>query len=356
MTGERCEKRPSEQAIRPDPEIPVASSDSDVDHGSGPDARPGAHPDARPSPSSREPADAVSPPSTGFPPSPGTLDRALTVVRYLREHCEWDRRQTARSLVRHLLEEAAETAEAIESGDADHLRDELGDLLLNLAFQVVVAEEAGRFSAEAVIAALETKMIRRHPHLFGLGERESWEAIKARENEGRRPPPQGPTATGTRVIEAPAPGDPPPASAGLASGAPPPRGEPSRGEPARAGSSEPLTSALQVQVRAAAVGFDWEAVGGALDKTREELEEVREALDQGEGSGIREEIGDLLFSVVNVARLAGVDPGDALTAATGKFTRRFAGVEALARARGIALPDSSLEALDALWNEVKKDG
>lgn len=350
MTGERCEKRPSEQAIRPDPEILVASSDSDVDHGSGPETppgtlsgtRPGAHPDADrgsdsgdpPAADSGEPPAGVSASPTGFPPSPGTLDRALTVVRYLREHCEWDRRQTDRSLVRHLLEEAAETAEAIESGNADHLRDELGDLLLNLAFQVVVAEEANRFSGEEVIRALEAKMIRRHPHLFGLGERESWDAIKAREKGGPSPMPQGPTGAGD--VAAAAPGDPP-----LASNAP---------------ASEPLASAFQVQVQAAAVGFDWEEVGGALDKTREELDEVKEALDQGEAAGIREEIGDLLFSVVNVARLAGVDPGDALTSATGKFSRRFAGVEALARARGISLPDTPLEALDALWNEVKKEG
>jgi len=311
MTGERCEKRPSEQAIRPDPENPVASSESEVDRGSGPDTPPGTRPEAGPCPGSGE---AGATPPTGFPPTPGTLDRALTVVRYLREHCEWDRQQTARSLVRHLLEEAAETAEAIESGDADHLRDELGDLLLNLAFQVVVAEEAARFSAEEVMGSLEAKMIRRHPHLFGLGERESWEAIKAREKEGRSPTPQEPR------------------------------------------SSEPLASAFGVQARAAAVGFDWEEVGGALEKTREELDEVGEALEHGEATSIHEEIGDLLFSVVNVARLAGVHPGDALTAATQKFSRRFAGVEALARARGISLPDTPLEALDVLWNQVKKEG
>jgi MazG family protein len=239
------------------------------------------------------------------------------VVRYLREHCEWDRRQTARSLVRHLLEEAAETAEAIESGDADHLRDELGDLLLNLAFQVVVAEEAARFSAEEVMGSLEAKMIRRHPHLFGLGERESWEAIKAREKESR-----------SRATEL-------------------------ESEPL---ASDPLAEAFDVQARAAAVGFDWEEVGGALEKTREELDEVEEALEQGEAASIREEIGDLLFSVVNVARLAGVHPRNALTAATQKFSRRFAGVEALARARGISLPDTPLEALDVLWNEVKREG
>lgn len=319
MTGERCEKRPSEQAIRPDPESPVASSESEVDRGSGPDPRPDAGPSPGSGPGSEE---AGAPPPTGFPPSPGTLDRALTVVRYLREHCEWDRRQTAGSLVRHLLEEAAETAEAIESGDADHLRDELGDLLLNLAFQVVVAEEAARFTAEEVMGSLEAKMIRRHPHLFGLGERESWEAIKAREKEGR-----------SRATE-------------LESG-------PLALEPL---ASEPLAAAFDVQARAAAVGFDWEEVAGALEKTREELDEVEEALEQGEAASIREEIGDLLFSVVNVARLAGVHPEDALTAATQKFSRRFAAVEALARARGISLPDTPLEALDVLWNEVKKKG
>jgi nucleoside triphosphate diphosphatase len=352
MTGERCEKRPGEQAVGPDPvsgpasarptspcctppdlETAVASPESDPGPDPGPETEPDQVPDSAPAAAPGSDVGTAGPadPPSGFPPSPGTLDRALTVVRYLRRHCEWDRRQTAQTLVRHLLEEAAETAEAIESGDPDQLRDELGDLLLNLAFQVVVAEEARHFSAEGVIRSLESKMVRRHPHLFGLGEPESWESIKARERAGRDPadPAPGAGAPAEGASDGPGSTDP----------APPP---------------DALDSAFQVQARAAAVGFDWEEVGGALDKTREELDEVGEALALGEAAGIREEIGDLLFSVVNVARLAGLHPGDALAAATEKFTRRFAGVERLARARGLSLPHTSLEALDALWNEVKK--
>jgi len=241
------------------------------------------------------------------------LDRALALVEYLRAHCPWDRKQTAESLIPHLLEETHETVDAIQSGDTGQLRGELGDLLLNLAFQVIVAEEAGHFARDEVVRELEEKMIRRHPHLFGLGERESWEAIKAREKGARK----------TSVLE------------GL------PR------------SLDPLLRAYRCQQKASGVGFDWDTTEGALDKLREEVEEVEAELAEADPDRLSEEVGDLLFSVVNVARLAGVHPMTALRRANRKFEARFQALEALARERGVPLPGASLEELDRLWDEVK---
>ena len=270
-------------------------------------------------PETDPPPDPPRPPGTPaeiadagpFPRVEGVLDRALALVEYLREHCPWDRKQTARSLVPHLLEEAAETVDAIRAGDAEALRGELGDLLLNLAFQVVVAEEAGEFGREEVVRELEEKMIRRHPHLFGLGEKESWETIKARERD------TGGTLTG------------------LARGL------------------DPLLRAHRMQEKVSGVGFDWDDASGAIAKVREELAEVEEVMAQGDPRRIEEEAGDLLFSVVNVVRLAGAHPVPALDAANRKFQERFRQVEALARDRGIAMPGASLQELDRLWDEVK---
>ena len=270
-------------------------------------------------PETDPPPDPPRPPGTPaeiadagpFPRVEGVLDRALALVEYLREHCPWDRKQTARSLVPHLLEEAAETVDAIRAGDAQALRGELGDLLLNLAFQVVVAEEAGEFGREEVVRELEEKMIRRHPHLFGLGEKESWETIKARERD------TGGTLTG------------------LARGL------------------DPLLRAHRMQEKVSGVGFDWDDASGAIAKVREELAEVEEVMAQGDPRRIEEEAGDLLFSVVNVVRLAGAHPVPALDAANRKFQERFRQVEALARDRGIAMPGASLQELDRLWDEVK---
>ncbi len=282
------------------------------------------------------PPPAVSEPSPSLPagaratlgPYPevaGTLDRALALVRYLRAHCPWDARQTARSLVPYLLEETRETVEAIHSDDREALRGELGDLLLNLAFQVVVAEEEGHFDAEEITDGLERKMVRRHPHLFGVGEKEGWEAVKARERAERE------------AHIAREDGDPSPEGAlgGLASGL------------------DPLLAAYRMQERAAGVGFDWDHVRGALAKLREELNEVEEVLEGGDESARFDEVGDLLFAVVNVARLAGVHPLPALERANAKFRRRFEGVERLAQERSIPMPGAPLEELDRLWDEMK---
>lgn len=254
--------------------------------------------------------------------APGSLDRGLALVRFLRAHCPWDAEQTAESLVPHLLEEAHEVADAVHSGDADLLEGELGDLLLNLAFQVVVAEEAGRFTADSVTRRLEEKMRRRHPHLYGDGPREDWETLKARERrEARLTDDDEPHEPG--VLD------------GLSQGL------------------EPLTRAHRMQERVAAVGFDWAEPRGAWEKVAEEVQEVGEVLEEGSREALEEELGDLLFSVVNLVRLTGHHPVTALDRANRKFRRRFEGLEREARERGIEMAEASLEELDALWDAVK---
>jgi ATP diphosphatase len=278
----------------------------------------------------------------GAPPRAGrvSLDRALDLVRFLRANCPWDREQTPETLIPYLLEESHEVVDAVQDGDASALEGELGDLLLNLAFQIVLGEEQGRFDAESVTTRLEEKMRRRHPHLYGLGEREEWEKLKSRERaEGG-------------VLD------------GLARGL------------------DPLTAAHRIQDRVSGVGFDWSDYRGALDKVREELAEVDEALGAVRGMGgtsddrgavretggtsddrdatartaaLEEELGDLLFAAVNLVRLAGSHPTPALARANRKFRRRFERLEALAKLRGVVLGEASLEQLDMLWDEVKAE-
>lgn len=262
-------------------------------------------------------SDGPRPGEPGYhPPGGGTLDRALDLVRFLREQCPWDAAQTARTLVPHLLEESHEVVDAIHDGDPAALEGELGDLLLNLAFQVVVGEEEGHFTAGSITRRLEDKMRRRHPHLYGLGEQEPWEVLKARE-EGDGGP--------RGVLD------------GLARGL------------------DPLTRAHRMQERVSGVGFDWADHQGAWDKVAEELEEVREALEEGAEGAVEEELGDLLFAVVNLVRRAGRHPVSALDRANRKFHRRFDRLEGLARERGVDLGSAGLEALDRLWDELKEE-
>jgi ATP diphosphatase len=246
-------------------------------------------------------------------PQAGVLDRALALVEFLRARCPWDAAQTPSSLTRHLLEESHEVVDAIAAGDDAELAGELGDLLLNLAFQVVLAEERAAFAREDVVAGLEQKMRRRHPHLYGLGHAEPWEALKARER-----------------------GDAPrPLLDGLASGL------------------DPLLRAFRIQQRVAQVGFDWDHARGAWEKVREEVEEVGHELD-GDPDRLEDELGDLLFASVNLARLAGADPVAALARANAKFSRRFGALEGLAAERGVVLGEAGLPELDVLWDEVKR--
>ena len=252
------------------------------------------------------------------------LNRSLALVRFLRKNCPWDAAQTPSSLVPYLLEEAHETADAIsriedraagieEVGVGEmELRSELGDLLLNVAFQIVLAEERGTFTAEDVVTTLEEKMKRRHPHLYG-GANEDWETLKARER----------SAEGASVLQ------------GLAKGL------------------DPLSKAHRIQERVSSVGFDWADAKGAFEKVAEELEEVREAMEAEPSPALEEELGDLLFAVVNLTRLTGVHSLQALQRANQKFTARFEKLEKLAGERGVVLGTASLEQLDILWDEVK---
>lgn len=263
-------------------------------------------------------------------PGPGILDRALALVRHLRAECPWDAEQTAESLIPHLLEETHEVVDAIRDGDALELEGELGDLLLNLAFQIVVAEEESSLDADSVYGRLEAKMIARHPHVFGDAEHRDWEQSKAAER-----------AEGQGVLT------------GLARGL------------------DPLTKAYRIQERVAGVGFDWEDHRGALAKVREELDEAAEAIaaatprpDAKAGAGpapgepedrVEEEVGDLLFAAVNLARLAGVHPTTALARANRKFRARFERLEDVAKERGIELSGAGLQVLDGIWDEVKEE-
>jgi MazG family protein len=263
----------------------------------------------------RDSRDNLGPPQVGkeglFASDTGILDRVLVLVEYLRANCPWDRKQTSRSLVPHLLEETHETVDAIRADDAESLRGELGDLLFNLAFQVVIGEEADRFTREEVVRELEEKMVRRHPHVFGLGEHESWETIKVTERD-----------RGTLD--------------GLPEGL------------------DPLLRAHRIQERVASVGFDWDNPQEALEKVREELSEVEVAIEGGIPEALDEEIGDLLFSVVNLARLLDQHAVASLELANKKFQQRFGALQALAMDRGLEMPGATLEELDQLWEEVKQ--
>ncbi len=246
-----------------------------------------------------------------------TLDDTLELMRDLRERCDWDRAQTHESLRPYLIEETHELDEALRIGDVAHVREELGDVLLQVLFHSVIAEEHGEFDASDVAAALIDKMRRRHPHLYGGGERVAWETMKSRSRRS------------------------------IAEGLPP-------GLPA-------LHRAHRLQERAAGVGFDWDDTEGPARKIEEELAEVREHLAGTPAAevsteahrALEEELGDLLFACVNLCRRTGVHPSLALDRANDKFVRRFEEVERLAAERGIVLGHASLATLDAIWDEVK---
>jgi nucleoside triphosphate diphosphatase len=290
----------------------------------GDDASPGPPPAPIPGSDPGTPSTHVAhDPDAHADRSPGggsgpLLDDALDLVRFLRARCEWDAAQTPQSLLPYLLEEAHETADAVAAGNDRELVGELGDLLLNVAFQVVLAEERGAFTAADVIATLQAKMRRRHPHLYGDGPRIDWETQKKQERDD----------LGTGVA---------PLLDGIGSGL------------------EPLSRAQRMQERVATVGFDWPSAHGAFDKVVEEVEEVRELIASADAARLEEELGDLLFAVVNLARLSGAHAMRALVQANTKFARRFEALEALARERGVVLGQAELAELDRLWDEVKRD-
>ena len=243
------------------------------------------------------------------------LARALALVRDLRARCPWDHTQTRATLRPYLVEEALELDQALRSDDPVALRDELGDLLLHLAFQIVIGEERREFDAETVTRALEEKMWRRHPQLFGdskTPDHEGWEQTKRRERgEGR----------------------------GTLRGLPP--------------SLPPLLMAFRMQERAAGVGFDWPDARGPMEKVKEEIAELEREVENGKQERLEDEVGDLLFAVVNLARKLEIDPRAALERANDKFRRRFEAMERLAEQRAVEIGRAGLDELDKLWDEVK---
>lgn len=246
------------------------------------------------------------------------LGRVLAVVRGLRKGSTWSAAQTPQTLRPYLVEEVHELDHAIASGDPVQLREELGDMLLHLAFQIVLAEERGHFDAEAVVLVLEEKMRRRHDQLSGGrgGPPESWERRKQRTA----------TTSGRSAF----------------AGVPP--------------HLPPLLMALRLQERAAGVGFDWPDAKGPLAKVREEMSELEEASRDQDTARVVAEIGDLFFAAVNLSRKLHVDPSHALELANQKFRRRFEGVERIARERGVEVAEATLDELDTLWEEVKQEG
>jgi XTP/dITP diphosphohydrolase len=257
----------------------------------------------------------------------------LTVVDRLRdpEHgCPWDLEQTHRSLIPYVLEEAHEVADAIRHGNDAHLAEELGDLLLQVVLHARIASESGRFDFAAVARGISAKLVRRHPHVFGAAEardsaavRLHWEAIKLREQAGADP-------------EAPAfPAGPSPLSDRLAGKV--------RGMPALAG-------AMTISRKAAAAGFEWDAIEGVWAKVEEELGELQEAVASGDRGHAQEELGDLLFTLVNVARWGDLDPEEGLAGTNRRFLDRFRRVEA---ALGGDLGGRSIGELERHWRAAK---
>lgn len=243
------------------------------------------------------------------------LGRIVELVRDLRARCSWDRVQTRATLRPYLVEEVLELDHALAEDDTDAIKRELGDVLLHMAFQIVLGEETGAFGAEDVTNAIITKMKRRHPHLFDLGEvAETWERQKQKEHES--------------------------VAASILDGLPP--------------TLPAILMAYRLQERAAGVGFDWPDVEGPRAKISEELGELDQELRDGRDEiRVEQEVGDLLFSVVNLARKLGCDPRAALEHANARFDRRFREVERLAGERGVDVGRASLEELDALWEEAK---
>jgi MazG family protein len=241
--------------------------------------------------------------------------------------CPWDREQTYSTLRGYLLEECYEVVEAIDRLDGPALREELGDLLFQIVFLARLAKERDWFVAEDVVREIAAKMVRRHPHVFGDAKADTpdevldhWEAIKIREKQGNS---DEAGAADTSVL------------AGV------PRALPA------------LMKAYRLGTKAARVGFDWERDRDVLGKLDEELAELRRAVESGDRPGIREEVGDLLFTLAMLARRLGIDPEEALERANLKFQTRFREVEREVGRRGLKLSEAGLELMDRLWNQAK---
>jgi len=250
----------------------------------------------------------------------------LKTIRRLRapDGCAWDRAQTPMTLRPSLVEEVWEAVSAVEAGDEKNLQEELGDLYLLVTMIAWMKEQEGTFSVSSVLRSIHEKLVRRHPHVFGNAPAESvseilvrWDEIKAAEKKGQ-------ASKGSTLDHLP-------------------------------GALQPLEKSLALQKKAAKVGFDWPSVSPVWDKISEELRELSEAADGGNPARVEEEVGDLLFSVVNLARFLKVDPSVALHSTTVKFERRFREVEKRLMADGTSPAEAGLARMDQLWNQVKSE-
>lgn len=259
-----------------------------------------------------------------------SFEELVDLVNTLRSPggCPWDREQTYETLRPMLVEEAYEVVEAVDEGDPSKLVDELGDLLFQVVFYGQIASERGEFDVQDIVGAIHSKMVARHPHVFGdakidtaEGVLKNWDDIKKNERE----------AAGKEHPK------------GLLDGV--------------SGHLPALLEAYSLTDRASRVGFDWNAPEPAMEKLEEELEELREEIHtdgERDRARVEAEVGDLLFAAVNVARLVGVDPETALKQSNRKFRRRFAHIETRLREQGSSAKEASLEEMDALWDEAKR--
>jgi MazG family protein len=264
-------------------------------------------------------------PSPAPPNETSPLDRLLAIMARLRDPqdgCAWDLEQTFATIAPYTVEEAYEVADAIERGDLGDLKDELGDLLFQVVFHSRMAEEGGHFAFDDVATAICEKMIRRHPHVFGgedartsAEQTEAWEVIKAQERATKG-------KADSLLDDVPA------------------------GLPA-------LTRAMKLSRRAAGVGFVWPTVEKVLEKLDEEVDELKVEIAANDLAKAREELGDVLFVVANIARTLEIDPEDALRATNAKFARRFRFIEAALKVRGRTPGQSDLAEMDALWDQAK---
>lgn len=263
-------------------------------------------------------------------PSSGQIEALLAIMAKLRSPdggCPWDLEQDFSSIAPYTIEEAYEVADAIELGDMNELKDELGDLLLQVVFHAQMAKEEGHFTFDDVVRAICEKMIRRHPHVFGNEEARNagtvsgrWEEIKAEEKRAK-----GKSAPASLLDDVP-----------LALPA--------------------LTRALKLQKRAASVGFDWPSTDNVLDKLNEEMLELSTELAKGgDKDRLEDEFGDILFVYANLARHLEIDPEAALRRTNAKFRRRFGRIEEKLKTQGRSMEQSDLAEMDALWNEAKME-
>lgn len=251
------------------------------------------------------------------------LARLRAIMHRLRAPggCPWDAEQTHESLVPHLIEEAYETVDTIQRGDHEHLKEELGDLLLQVVFHSELAEEAGRFTLDDVARDISEKLVRRHPHVFATSEAATPDAVLRQWDEIKR------TEKGDEEK---------PFLHGVGKGLP------------------ALIRANKLQKKAAKVGFDWPVETGVVAKIHEELQELQAAMDEQDLAAVSEEMGDLLFSVVNLARFRKIDPEVLMAAANSKFEKRFGEMEQILKAKGLTLEAASPVQMERAWETAKR--